>query len=291
MKRFCVTLALLAAILPSRVASAGITLSDYNLITVGNLSDRSDVQGRVLVGGTLTSSLDFSGQLSGPFNPPAGIFNSLAAGVTLNDHGHGYITGAATAPYTAGLGSYLNSVSMGYAALATTGTVDTSDANQIKFNANPTMINGRNVAVFSLNSSFFTTAATANGTVTQLNGISASTTVVVNVLGGGTLNFGSNHLFQNFNNAANIIFNFENATSLTGVSNLGGAILAPLADLNTGQTLKGSIYVNSVSNVGEIDLPAFTGFVPNVTSVPEPGSLAMLAIGAPVLAGWFRRRR
>jgi choice-of-anchor A domain-containing protein len=301
-------------VLVPQIAPAGIDLGAFNLVTTGNLSDNSDVQGRVLVGGTLnTSNFNFGGHLSGSnLTPPGGIFNALGSGVTsLSNNGHNFIFGSghtiggvtaspsAVTPYTTGLASYLSSVSAGYAALATNSTINSNDPNQIKFAASPSLINGQSVAVFSVDQSFFT----GNGTVSSLTGVGATTTVVVNVTGAaaalnyGNLNFSS---FQNLNDQANIIFNFENATALNNITNLGGSILAPNATLSTGSSLVGSVYLKSISNTGEIDAPkvngtevtGFAGFVPSV-AVPEPASIVSSLIGL-VLAGgvaWRQRQR
>jgi choice-of-anchor A domain-containing protein len=301
-------------VLAPQIALAGINLGDFNLITTGNLADNSDVQGRVLVGGTLnTSNFNFGGHLSGAnLTPPGGIFNALASGVTsLNNNGHNFIFGSghtiggvtaspsAVAPYTTGLASYLSSVSAGYAALKTNSSINTTDPNQIKFAASPSLINGRSVAVFSVDQSFFT----GNGTVSSLMGVGATTTVVVNVTGAAAaLNYGNINFsaFQNLSDQANIIFNFENATALNNITNLGGSILAPNANLSTGSSLIGSVYIKSISNTGEIDAPkvngtevtGFAGFVPSV-AVPEPATIVSTLSGLVLFGGaaWRRRRR
>lgn len=309
----------LASLLAAPTAHAGITFSDYNLITTGDMNNTSDVQGRVLVGGTLKSNaFTFGGHLpSGTLNPPAGIFNALANNVSnLNPNGRNFIFGqgntvngvsadpSATAAYTAGLANDLAALSQAYAGLATNSTVNATDRNQISFNAAPKMINGSSVAVFSIDQSFFTDG----GTVKDLNGVSAGTTVVVNVTGGtpgnAPLNFSSGLNFNAFwgkQNEAKVIFNFINTTALNGIPNLGGSILAPNAVLNTNNTLVGSVYVKSITKVGEIDMArvggvevtGFNGFTPNVSAVPEPSSLAMCGLAglAGLAAGWKRARK
>jgi choice-of-anchor A domain-containing protein len=300
----------------SRLASAGISLSEFSVITSGNLTDSSDVQGRVLVGGTLTTNnFNFGGQLGSNSNlsPPAGIFNALGSGVTnLDNNGTNFIYGSASvssvngvtanpsevATSTNNLASFLNSVSAGFSALATNSTVSEPNNNQISFAATPTTINGQSVAVFSVDQSFFT----QSGTVTGLTGVTSGTTVIINVTGGtpgndplsfGSLNFSA---FQQLNDQANIIFNFENATALNGIGNLGGSILAPNAVLDTGNALVGAIYVQSIASVGEIDLPnsngtpapGFTGFI----AVPEPASIVSTLLGVGLVGGvaWRRGR-
>jgi choice-of-anchor A domain-containing protein len=297
----------------ANLVSAGINLGDFNLITTGNLSDNSDVQGRVLVGGSLlTNNFNFGGHLgsNSSLSPPAGIFNNLGSGVTnLDNNGTNFLFGSAdsatkvngvsaspteVASYTSNVASYLNSVSVGYAGLATNSTVSEPNNNQIAFNATPTMINGQSVAVFSVSQSFFE----QSGTVSSLTGVTAGTTVIINVTGGADalsfqgLNFSA---FQQLNDQANIIFNFENVTALNNITDLGGSILAPDAVLNTGSMLTGGIYVQSITAVGEIDLAnsmgtpgnGFTGFV----TVPEPSSIISTILGVVLVGGFSRSRR
>ncbi|WP_435009203.1 collagen-binding domain-containing protein [Tundrisphaera lichenicola] len=317
------TILLAASLLAAatQLASAGITLSDYNLITTGDVTTNSDVQGRVLVGGTLKSNnFTFGGQLAGgALTPPAGIFNALAGNVTnLNTNGHNFIYGSGPASvngvaadpstvttFTDGLSSYLADVSAAYAALTTNSTVDASDPNQIKFNAMPTTINGRSVAVFSIDQSLLT----QSGTVSALTGVGAGTTVIINVMGGNAINYFSSGLnfaaFSNLANEAHLLFNFQNATALNGFNNFGGSILAPNADLTTSSSPVGSIYVKSITQIGEIDLPrsfgsprpGFEGYVPPLVDpspnpVPEPATILSTLSGLAIVgAGWLRRRR
>jgi hypothetical protein len=290
---------------------AGILLSDYNLIATGDVTDQSDVQGRVLIGGTLHSNaFTFGGHLTGStLTPPAGIFHALSSNVTaLNNNGKNFIFGSggpingqvadptATAAYTNGLSPFLSGTSAGYAALPTNSTIDATDPNQIKFMATPTPIDGHSVAVFSVAQSFFT----QSGTVSNLTGLTPGETLVINVTGSGALNFGPLN-FSAFHNAhaeAYIIFNFKNTTALNGMANLGGSILAPSAVLNTNSSLVGSVYVMSISNTGEIDQPhsngsevtGFQGFVPG--AVPEPASIVSMLTGLCLVVGvvWFSRR-
>ncbi len=302
-------------VLMGQTARAGITLSQYNLITTGDVTDGSDVQGRVLIGGTLHSnSFSFGGHLSGgTLTPPAGIFNALASNVTtLDNNGHNFIFGAggpiggqvadstATSAYTSGLASYLSQVLTTFAGLTTNSTVNDSDPNQIKFNATPTTIDGHSVAVFSITTSFFN----QSGTVSSLTGVTAGETVVINVTGGGSPTFSSGlnfSAFSNANDSANIIFNFENVTALNSIPNLGASILAPDAVLNTNNSLVGGVYVQSITNTGEIDqpfsngteVPGFTGFVPTISSVPEPASMVSMLLGLGIVGGasFIHRRR
>ena len=186
--------------------------------------------------------------------------------------------------------------------MTTNSTINATDPNQIAFNATPTTIDGHSVAVFSVNQSFFT----QSGTISSLTGVTAGETIVINVTGGTSgndpLNFSSGLNFYAFSNAkdsANILFNFENATALNGVPTLGASILAVNANLSTNNSLVGSVYVKSILNTGEIDQPfsnntevnGFTGFVPTVSSVPEPASIVSMLLGIVIVEGaWWRHR-
>ncbi|WP_158633425.1 collagen-binding domain-containing protein [Tautonia sociabilis] len=323
MNRILTLAAAVALLITARSAPAAFSVGDlsrFNLITIGDLETHSDVQGRVLVGGTLRSNaFTFGGQAGSIQNAPPtflgspinGVFSAIDAGVTtLNTNGlpassvvYGSYGGpglasatqnaAAVDFFTSGLSSALTGLSESIAGLAPTGMVDASDRNQIKF-LDPT--NAGEVSVFSVGLDFFA----SGGTITQLE-VGSATTVIVNVVGAGVLNASSGlQYFQNFQDSANILFNMVDATEVNGINNLGASLLAPRAVLNTNATLRGGIYVGSVANVGEIDLPSsdgrffggYTGFVPTSMVVPEPSSAVLFGTAASVLAvvGWRRRQ-
>lgn len=305
-------------------ASADLTsVGSFNLITSGNLSgDSSDVQGRVLVGGTLgVNQFTFGGQLgniAGGTSGTNGVFNILGSGVTAPNNNSlpnvyyatnssgGTVSNASTnaslvSGYTHNLGGYLTGLSTAYADLASNSTTTVSGST-VTFAATPTTIGGKSVAVFSVNQSVFTNQ---NESFT-LSGGSSSTTYIINVTGGtagnDALTFAGGLGLSNIinqNNSANILFNFENATALNGLPNLGASILAPDATLNTSNSLTGGVYVQAVQDTGEIDLSrangtlvsGFTGFAPSI--VPEPSSVVMVTIGGALAVGFgvHRRRR
>src|SRR5580704_1198936 len=95
MKRLRSRIARLAPLLSLAVlgSTAGLARADltsvaaFNVITTGNITqDSSDIQGRVLVGGTLNvNNLTFGGQLgniAGGTSGTNGVFNILGSGVT-----------------------------------------------------------------------------------------------------------------------------------------------------------------------------------------------------------------
>jgi choice-of-anchor A domain-containing protein len=305
------------------ITNTPLTLANFNVITAGNLSDSSDIQGRVVVGGTLMTNLNLGGQLSQSTNSSSinGYFSTVASGVSLSDNNlpattfvygtasGGSVSGATQATasqasyYNGALANYLTGLSTGYDHLTANSTATEgtgSNTNLYTFNLNPTTIGGKSVAVFNVSASLFTNSS--NTLQLSTNPV-AGETVVVNVIGSGSISISSGLGISNFvnaNDSANIIFNFENATALTIGENLGASILAPDAALNTnGVSLKGGVYVNSIANVGEIDLATsssgsalgFTGYVP--ATVPEPASLAMMLLGGGMAAGSaaVRRRR
>ncbi len=310
--------------LTAQGASADLTsVSGFNLITSGNDNgEQSDVQGRVLIGGTLNvNNFTFGGQLAGSgigTSGTNGVFNVLGTGVTnpnnnsianayyaTNNSGgtlsHASQNTSLVSGYTNNLSSFLTGLSTSYGNLTTNSTTTVNNSNgTVTFAATPGTINGKSVAVFSVDQSVFT----HQNESFSLSGGNSSTTYIINVTGSATgITFDGGLQVSSLVNqydSANILFNFENATSLTNIPNLGGSILAPNADLNTGNSLTGGVYVNSITNVGEIDLAqtnsstrvaGFTGYAPS--AVPEPASIASTMAGLAIVAGvaWRRRRR
>jgi hypothetical protein len=332
------------ALMAQGASSSTVTLSGFNLITSGDVSTNSDVGGAVLIGGTLQTGLTFGGNLSNPSAGTTAVINTIGSGVnflnTNNTIAGNVSTGAGNfyessssstslskftqstntvSSYTTGLSTYLSNVSQGYGSLAINSSYSTTLTNgQLDLVAGtPTNIGGQSVLVFSISLSTLLGLTNDNITLTNSSGASislaAGETMIVNVAGtplqGGPTAFSSsvNSNLVGLHDSANILFNFENATSLSGIPNLGASILAPNATLNTNNSLVGGIYVQAIQNVGEIDMAqsngtgttngGFTGYVPSggvvPNVVPEPASVAMIVIGGGIAAGYtaVRRRR
>ncbi|EIJ47173.1 hypothetical protein GWL_14140 [Herbaspirillum sp. GW103] len=150
--------------------------------------------------------------------------------------------------------------------------------------------NSSGVAVFNLDN---TTSASvfsagefsfaANGASTIIINSSVSSAVIgANFLGGQAQSLGSS-----------ILWNFYNATSLTINNQFGGSILATHASLTNNQNIEGGVFVNSLTQNGELHLQSFTGNLSAVAPVPEPEEYLLMVAGLIVVVGVaaLRRRR
>lgn len=89
--------------------------------------------------------------------------------------------------------------------------------------------------------------------------------------------------------AGNVIWNFYNAETVDLASQFGGNILAYKANLTNRADIEGSVFVEQLTQRGQIHQFAFTGDIP-VAAVPEPSSYAMLFAGLVLLGAVARRR-
>ncbi|HSJ02040.1 MAG TPA: choice-of-anchor A family protein [Verrucomicrobium sp.] len=293
------------------------TWENYNVITFGDFSTASFVEGRTLVGGNLyganspsfatnmpsgTSATDrtlvVGGFISGgnPMNLDKG---SLYLGGSTNGRIINYNGGQGAGKVTesidlAALKQSFISESANFKAMATDSTVIVPTNGQpgpVVFNANP---GSDGVAVFSISADAIFGNDKAQSYDLNPNGASS---VVINV-SGSSINW-----IQNAGNMVNnlikdeweakIVWNFYEATTLNfGSHNFHGAILAPKAAMSTSARFDGTVIVDSLSTTADIHLPtsgsatSYAGF--RLQAVPEPGSPLLVMVAGVILL--VRRR-
>lgn len=293
------------------VAGAGY-LQDYNLIVTGNLDSNSEVQGRTIVGGNLTggssnyaislnpaasksiNTLIIGGNIDvgqgGNINLNAGSMivggGKLSGNVNNNGGGTLSYNNASALSYAPAAAAEMQATSTYLDGLAANSTVSLpgSQPAPVIFQATP---NSQGVAIFDIAGSVFGDQKSQSYQLDK-NG---ATTFIINVSGTSVL-FDQGNFTGDFATAfasQKVLFNFYEATDLTIKQHLFGAVLAPKAHLTNSTAIEGSVFVKSFTQRGEVHLPNYTG---NINAVPEPGAIALLAIGLPgAFALAYRRNR
>ena len=94
-----------------------------------------------------------------------------------------------------------------------------------------------------------------------------------------------------------MIWNFYEATSIDlGSKSWYGSVLAPYADLKTGNFIEGSVVARNFAQNGEIHMNNWAGSLTIKaeelqSAVPEPATWAMLILGFGFVGSLLRRRR
>ncbi|WP_165063812.1 choice-of-anchor A family protein [Paludisphaera rhizosphaerae] len=298
----------MAVMFSPALASADSVLQQYSVFTSGDLTANSHVNYNTWVGGNLTGSansvfamnaftgtygLTVAGTVSGTniqvnngksvaitSAPPAGTF-------LLNGGGGQVVPTAGLAAQTTAMTTELVNNSAAFAALATNQAA-LSAGGVFTVNA-ATAVNG--VAVFSIDGSVLSNSQYQNGF--QIAGDYASVgSIIINVTGGTSVSSNYNFIGAWSNvDRSKVLWNFENATSLTLNNNFYGTILAMKADVTQGSvSIDSNVFAKSLNFNGEIHGPLYTGFVPTSGAVPEPSSMVMSATALAAALGFARRR-
>ena len=274
-------------------------LSNFNLITTGNVSTQSDIVGDAVVGGDLSGATFFGGSHV-PASPTLYVFGKLNSSLNLNSGGSLYYAGGSSPKvnYNGGgkhyttlpnpLGNYTDPLTDLSAQLANlSATSGTSFVNG-KFNAG----SNTGVVVFEMTGAELASDLVNHDISFAGNGV---TSYIINVIGDFTER-SSTHFNVDQEDA---LFNFEDATKVN-LGQWGASILAPDAavKITSGGNIEGSLFAEQFLGGGELhNNNLFNGALPTtalVTApVPEPSTWAMLIAGFAGLAylGWRKARK
>jgi choice-of-anchor A domain-containing protein len=293
-------LAMLAGAWFTPAAHASL-LSEWNLIVKNNVTTSSEVDGSARIGGNLTGTSNYSIHLVSAANGDGlAVGGNITGGNIQINHGGNLRVGGSNfgtvnlngggttivdptvASQVAADFTYLNQVSAAYSALAPNGTMDGAG----NFNAVPVNMGGQLVAVYNI------TAASITG-LGQLNlNMGTANSVIINVTGAAVSFVAPPNIIGGFNqaNSNKILWNLQNATSVTVNNSFNGALLAPNANLQVlGGGMNGTVAVSSISQQNaEIREKNYIGYIP---PVPEPSSIVLAGLAAVALVAVKLRRR
>jgi choice-of-anchor A domain-containing protein len=257
-------------------SASGVMVNGDGDVIFGSLSNSTINTGSsVIFGAVANSNLNGTAYVAG------------AAANTNFNGGHSALTGtlasSASAATSTNFGTQLGALSTSLSKLSSTGSSVTFNGNVATFNA---VANSKGVAVFDLtgiDSTLFSSATTEfkfklNGASTVImNSDNKKITIGANFDDGSAQTVGSK-----------VVWNFYDANTVTINKQFGGDVLATGAALTNTQNIEGGVFVNSLTQKGEIHLDPFTG---NLAAVPEPEAYAMLLAGLGLVGFMARRRR
>jgi choice-of-anchor A domain-containing protein len=294
-------------------------LQQLDLVDFTNFTGSSDVEGRAVIGGNLISGGTFYTGASGGTGGVAPAASSFAAltvfgsvdvqnDINLNDSGTAYVGGSGSKKINFNGGKLTTTAPMESIAQLQT-TLDGLESSLSAMSANGVIENPNNPNLVSLNNTtnastvvFDVTAAELKSWGTLNLNAGSATSIIINVIGGGSISTGVN-LVGGFNSDQHkIIWNFENATSVT-VNGWQGTILAPYAAVTANSQINGTVVANSFSGGGEIHQYTYEGvvcFMPGTAIAtpdgPRPvealrvGDLVETHGGAPAPVLWIGRQ-
>jgi choice-of-anchor A domain-containing protein len=269
-------------------------LSSFNLVSSGNVTTNSDIEGSTIVGGNLNGATFFNNGSDLPANPSVTVYGTLGGGSeNFNNHGSLYYAGTTSQVNYNGGGQHYTTLPNALTVYTAPLTKLSTQLAGLTVTAGATFTNGTfsangktGLIVFDLTAAQLA-ASLVNSSV-QFSSNSGVTGFIVNVTGNFTE--GSS---TNFNNAEqNAIFNFVDATSVT-LGNWKTSVLAPKANLAVQNGyIDGSVFAASFSGGGELHNDnLYNGALPVAAAVPEASTWAMMLAGFAVIGFAMRKPR
>jgi choice-of-anchor A domain-containing protein len=299
----------------------------YNLValgygsTLGTISDQSDVGGRIAAAYQVLNAPEVGQSLvNDPYASDAGGYlmvaqNGVASGYHANVQANGniYAPGASGSQFSfnyggslvttgsspinfASLSSTLDADSLALGAYLPTGQVLTNGQPGFPSGANPSWVvlygTSNAVNVFDITAAQL---ASVNNPLDIV--VPNGATAIVNVAGtsdslGGAIYINGSQPSQTGDAGANILFNFDDATSISLGSQFTASMLAPFAVVTGNSSIDGTIIAAQIADNGEVHNAEFTGQLPAVAAVaPEPSGLLLLGSGMIFVASLALRKR
>ena len=300
--------------------AATTTATDYNVFVQNNFTGLySDVEGWVAAGG----SVSVGGYSIGLQKPAgAGEYAVVAGGGFTGNYGtvHGsslasgysgpfsYANGGSAVTYAGGGTSPVDIASeisrlttLSDDLYANAGSYGTVGTYQVAYNQLFLVGTDANVNVFNISAADWSNTlygwhlAIKPGSVAIFNIAGTDVSIANSGSDNSTFNGQNVGFTAQAYNAANVLYNFYDATKVSPVGSVNASILAPTADFEStygvvlgqifAKSFAGSIQVNNVTFLGKTILD------PRVTAVPEPATWAMMIAGFAFTGAALRRRR
>jgi choice-of-anchor A domain-containing protein len=292
-------------------------LNQFNLVTFGDVTGSSEVEGRTLIGGNLAGSganfyikgadvtpsdydgLHVGGNVSGGYHQINNAGDAYIAGDVQNMNMNGgvaYIGGGITGNVNGTRHTGQSVTIPDFEALLKATSAELSGMTGVGpqisgaravFDA-PADATGR--TFFSIDGSDFD----AWGEL--IVRAAADSTVIINV-SGADIAFRENMIETDYSLGSLILWNFYEAARLELNTKIIGAVLAPYAAVTLGNPVEGSLVAQSLLLSSEVHLQPFEGTTiipldpaPPVGKVPLPGALPLLLAGLGALGVATRRR-
>ena len=286
------------------------SLTDYSVVVSGNLSTNSDIEGRTIVGGNITSSSSANFGIRLQNTVPRSdlvlrVAGNIVAGNPIQLNAGSLELGGSRnnriVNYNGG-GSLVSNPGVNYSGIIEDLTLASQNLATYGSNSNALFIsNGpgqpgpfrmtaspdsAGLAVFSINSNNLF----GNNLVQQIELLTNNSTNILINVAGQSVNWTAGNMVGNLTQnkwRERVVWNFYQATSIDfGSRNMMGQVLAPNATVTTSANIDGSIFAKNLITTSEVHLPGYRG---SIVVIPEPSTSLLGIIGATAML--FLRRR